>query len=458
MSKFFLIRRFFFELREKGWKTTLILVLKKVSAFLERSSVTSTSISIRQNKTSFLKASHNTSFVELPCSYEIILAGLQCLHDNHSSFNSREKDKKSERCLKANPKSCMHFTWLIPFFSKGAGGHKNLFRFVKGLEDLGHSCTIYMVYESDIGLSNLKVRELIREYFEQIQAEVKTFNPKETHNLRSDVVIATAWITAYAALTFDADLYLYFVQDYEPLFNACGSYWHLANNTYMFGFHHITLGPWLASLLKQEHKVSADHYQIVVDQSLYYPKREIIHPVIRELSQEAGVKICFYGRSVTPRRCFEIVVMALYLLTQRVKGLKIACYGWDDIPGLPFEFINLGKLEVEDLADLYSTFDICIAPSATNLALVAHEVMACGCVLMDLDLSNTGFNLEHMVNSYLVKPDPKSMCDGLIELCTKPDLLTELKKKSIEYVQSLETWEQQVKTFESLVKSHLENA
>jgi len=429
-----LVRRTMLRIRERGWREVLALVLHKgADALIRLKSVTpSTSRPVLATD-------------RLPLAYEIILTGLR--HDTSLSGQTPLPQSDTNERL--------HFAWIVPFFSRGSGGHKNLFRFVKGLEALGHKCTIYILAEYDLGLSCQEIRNLIQEYFELIDAEVLIFNPKQVQDPSADVVVATSWITAYAALIFAARLKLYFVQDYEPLFFSSGSYWHLAKNTYQFGFYHITLGPWLTSLLRKEHQVEADSYEIVVDKNLYYPRQQISNPKIRQLSEKSGFKICFYGRSVTPRRCFEIVVMALYLFTQKVKDVTIVSYGWDEIPALPFKCINLGSLEVEDLAELYSISDVCIAPSSTNLALVAHEVMACGCILMDLNAENTALNLTHLSNSYLVKPDPKAMCDGLLELFYNPQLRTELKQRSLTYAQQLSNWEKQVETFEKLVKDRL---
>ena len=432
-----LVRQIILKIREKGWRETFAIALRKGAGTLTQSKF----------ETPFQK---NGVFplASLPLDYEIILMGLR----HHPSLSGNIS------LLESSSPECLHFAWLVPFFSRGSGGHKNLFRFVKGLEVLGHKCTIYLVAEHHLELSCQEIRNLIREYFELIDAEVKIFNPKQIQEIQAesvDIVVATAWITAYAALMFNTRLKLYFVQDYEPLFFSSGSYWHLAKNTYDFGFYHLTLGPWLTHLLRKQHQVEADFYDIVVDKNLYYPRKKIANTTISQLSQKDGFKICFYGRSVTPRRCFEIVVMALYLFTQKEQDVTIISYGWNEIPLLPFDCINLGSLEVEDLAELYSISDICIAPSSTNLALVAHEVMACGCILMDLETENTALNLTHLSNSYLVKPDPQAMCDGLLELFYNPLLRNKLKQNSLAYSEQLKTWDQQIEIFEQLVKARL---
>ncbi|MEY2830963.1 MAG: hypothetical protein RLZZ574_221, partial [Cyanobacteriota bacterium] len=76
-------------------------------------------------------------------------------------------------------------------------------------------------------------------------------------------------------------------------------------------------------------------------------------------------------------------------------------------------------------------------------------------ILMDLNTENTALNLTHLLNSYLVQPDPQAMCDGLLELFYNPQLRNELKQNALTYSQQLKSWEQQIETFEQLVKARL---
>jgi glycosyltransferase involved in cell wall biosynthesis len=349
----------------------------------------------------------------------------------------------------------LEFIWLIPYFSKGSGGHKNLFRFVRFVESFGHKCTIYIVGDYDRLISPEQIQQQICEYFEPINAEVKIYS-SSTHGTKTNVVVSTSWITAYAALTIDADFKTYFVQDYEPLFYSLGSYYFLAQNTYSFGYYHITLGQWLTNLLKTKHHVPADFYHIVVEKDIYYPRTTISNQAISELSNNDTFKVAFYGRSVTPRRCFELVSVALYLFSQQAKNITLISYGWNEIPAVPFKCYNVGMLSVESLAELYSVCDVCIAPSSTNLSLVAHEVMACGSILMDLDVENTAYDLVHLENSYLVKPEPKSICDALLELYHHPELQKSLKAKSLQYIDKLADWSEQGTVFHQLIQQKID--
>ncbi|MBC1278337.1 glycosyltransferase, partial [Nostoc sp. UCD121] len=379
----------------------------------------------------------------LPISYKIILEGLSYKHKKRFSTYQSQK-------LINLDNQYFEFIWLVPFFSKGSGGHKNLFRFIKGLENLGAKCTVYIVGEYDLGLTSEEIKQQIGEYFETINADVKIYHPGSVYE-KASVVVCTSWITAYAALTFDADINVYFVQDYEPSFYSLGSYWHLAESTYRFEYYHITLGSWLTHLLRQKYGVDADYYDILVDKNIYYPRQIIKNQAIKSIGDEDNFKVCFYGRSVTPRRCFELVGMALHLFAEEAKDINLISYGWNDMPPVSFPCFNLGMLSPEDLAELYSVCDVCIAPSATNLSLVAREVMACECVLMDIDVENTSYDLKHLENSYLVKPDPQSIANGLLNLYNDRQLLEKIKATSLQSALNLPTWQSQVDKFYNLI-------
>ena len=421
-----------------GFQKALSLALKKLSVLTEPSP---------HSQDSNAEPTSDLPSYSLQGEYEIIVEALK--------KKAKESDQVTHKLDEPRKDlSGLKFTWLVPFFMKGAGGHKNIFRFIKGLESRGCICKIYIVGEYDRSLRPKDIRLQIREYFELVEAEVQIYDPQLKH-LQADILVSTSWITAYAGLTFEANLKVYFVQDYEPLFYQTGSYWYLARNTYSFDYYPVTLGPWLTDYLKRNHGVEADYYDIVLEKEVYYPRLEIKNPRIQAIQHAGSFKVCFYARDFSPRRCFEIAVMALHLLAQEAKDVTIVTYGLGTLPPLPFNHINLGTLDVDDLAELYSVCDVCIAPSATNLSLVAHEVMACGCILVDLEVENTAFNLVHLSNSYLVKPDPWAMYSGLLNLYRDKDLANQLKSKSLSYAQSLDDWEAQIDTFHQLVKLKL---
>ncbi|AFZ03542.1 glycosyltransferase [Calothrix sp. PCC 6303] len=431
-----LINKTFNKIQTIGLRLTISRIFYKIALFLATPN--------KENETSIKQTKQG----KIPEFEQIIINSLEY-------HNQKTIQKSTDFSKNICKPSALEFIWLIPYFSKGSGGHKNLFRFVKFIELFGCKCTIYIVGDYDRLISPEQIQKQICEYFEPINAEVKIYNPT-THGTKTNILVSTSWITAYAALTIDADLKTYFVQDYEPLFYSLGSYYYLAQNTYSFGYYHITLGQWLTNLLQTKHQVAADFYHIVVEKDIYYPRNQINNQAIRELTNNHSFKIAFYGRSVTPRRCFELVSIALHLFSQKAENITLISYGWNDIPTVPFKCYNVGMLSVESLAELYSVCDVCIAPSSTNLSLVAHEVMACGSILMDLEVENTSYDLVHLENSYLVEPNPQSMCDALLELYNHPELRQSLKAKSLEYIDRLADWNEQGNVFHQLINQKLD--
>jgi O-antigen biosynthesis protein len=429
----------------------LIVLLSRVKSKIEIQGIRNTlslilhqlSIAIQKKEALFTgEASKSIELKKLQPIYPIILEGLKYQAETLSCVDSALSTQQKPT----------NFIWLVPYFSKGSGGHKNLFRFINFLELFGCKCTIYIVAEHDLFTSPQEIKNQINEYFEIINADVKIYNVSEKYE-KTDVVVSTSWITAYAALKIDADLKVYFVQDYEPLFYASGSLFHLAKNTYDFGYYHITLGKWLTHLLRTKHSAQADYYNIVLEKDKYYPRKNITSRKVKLLPDNQSFNVCFYARNMTQRRCFELVVMGLYLFSEKAENINIISYGWDRIPSLPFKCNHLGMLSVDELAELYSVCDVCIAPSSTNLSLVAHEVMACGCVLMDLDVDSTTFDLAHLSNSYLVKPNPNSICEGLLDLYNDRKLLKQIKDSSLQYISELEDWNYQGQVFYNLIKN-----
>ena len=110
----------------------------------------------------------------------------------------------------------------------------------------------------------------------------------------------------------------YLVQDHEPAFYPAGSAALMAEATYGFGFHGVTAGRWLAEKLPREHGMAADHFDFGCDLERYAARAGVAE-------QRDG--ICYYCRPETPRRAFELGVLALDLFAARHPDVPIHVYG-----------------------------------------------------------------------------------------------------------------------------------
>ncbi|RMG21836.1 MAG: glycosyltransferase [Methanobacteriota archaeon] len=325
----------------------------------------------------------------------------------------------------------MIINWVIPDFGIGSGGHLNIFRVVKKLEEKGFICRIIIDGETHFS-SGGEARECIRKNFFPIDAEV--FLGRE--ELRpAAATFATGWTTAYTVRDFMASgTKYYFVQDFEPYFYPPGSEYRFAEETYRFGFVGITAGDWLAKKLATEYGMRTIPFRFSYDRETYKP-----HP-----RREPHVKrVFFYARPVTARRAFELGLLTLAMIHERKPDIEFVMAGWD-LSGyeIPFPFLNAGVLPLSELPDLYSQCDVALVLSFTNVSLLPLEVMACNCAVV----SNKGPNVEWLLNDNVARlsdATPEALSNAIIELIEDNSELDRLKKNGLAFARST-NWDEEV--------------
>jgi len=321
--------------------------------------------------------------------------------------------------------------WVIPDFGIGSGGHLNIFRVIKKLEEKGFICRINIDGETHFS-SGTEARKCIRENFFPIEAEVG-IGRKELRPAAA--TFATGWTTAYTVRDFSgAGKRYYFVQDFEPFFSAPGSDYAFAEETYRFGFKGITAGDWLAKKLAHEYDMETTPFNFSYDRELYKPHHR----------REPHIKsVFFYARPVTPRRAFELGLLTLAKVHEKNPDVEFILAGWD-LSGyqIPFPHLNAGVLPLGELPDLYSQCDIALVLSFTNLSLLPLESMACNCAVV----SNRGENVEWLLTEKVAKfsdATPEALSDAIVNLFEDEDTLNLLKKSGLAFAQSTD-WDDEV--------------
>jgi len=314
--------------------------------------------------------------------------------------------------------------WVIPDFGVGSGGHLNIFRLIFLLEQRGYQCRVIIVGHTHCN-SGDEARESIRKHFFPINARVSI---GESSLEPAAITVATSWITAYPVRNFQGTHHrCYFVQDYEPYFYAHGSDYCFAEATYRMGFYGITAGGWLAGKLAAEHGMQTVTMGFSYDHGLYRPLPRR-NPEIR--------RVFFYARSVTPRRGFELGLLALNRVAQKMPEISFILAGWDTSSyHIPFHHLNAGNVAVKDLPDLYSQCDVALVLSLTNLSLLPLELMACGCPVV----SNRGANTEWLLNednAVLADATPEALSEALISLLRDEDRRKRLVEASMHFATS----------------------
>lgn len=327
---------------------------------------------------------------------------------------------------------------------RSGGGHQNIFRFIKYLEDQGHVCRVY--------LYSVKDKPTIAELQEGMRAQAHYPQTKAAGTMQwlgdemepADVVFATGWETAYPVFNDKSQARkFYFVQDFEPYFYPVGSEYVLAENTYKMNFYGLTAGGWLAHKLKSEYGMQTDHYDFGTDSNLYrfenYKKRK---------------EIFFYARPVTVRRGFELGIMALELFHKQRPDYTITLAGWDVSEyDIPFPYKNLKTLKLEELSAIYNQCAAGLVVSLTNMSLLPLELLSSGVIPIVNDAPN---NKEVSNNPYIyfAESSPDGLAKALIETVDRKDL-PQYAAKAAESVKDL-SWEKSCRRFEGILKRELD--
>ena len=278
--------------------------------------------------------------------------------------------------------------WFVPPFGRGSGGHLNIFRFIANLEALGFESNIIVVANSEPLDDAETLRANISKWFAPMKAKVYKGleNAPPAH-----ITLATEWRTAYYVRAFsETNHRFYFVQDFEPWFFPIGSEYYFAEETYRFGFIGITAGDWLKNKLAKEFGMITHSVGFSCEQDHYKPL-----PSPREHDQPVK-RVFFYARPPTPRRAFELGLLALREVCERIPNVEVVLAGWDlSSFQIPFRHKDLGILSVEALPAVYNSCDVALVLSLTNLSLLPLELMSCGVPIV----CNEGPNNEWLLNS-----------------------------------------------------------
>jgi glycosyltransferase involved in cell wall biosynthesis len=301
----------------------------------------------------------------------------------------------------------MTVAWVTTPPQYGSGGHTTMFRMVEALQQAGHRCIVYL-YDPHEGALDHQIG-VLREGWPWVTAEVRGASDgiEDAH-----AIFATGWYTAYPVLTSPArGARFYLVQDFEPWFYSVGSMSLLAEDTYRFGFHGVTAGRWLAHKLAADYGMPGDHFDFGCDLATY-----AIDPSDQAASARSGV--CYYCRPSTPRRAFELAVVALDLFKERHPEIEIHTFG-GDASRFPFPVTDHGTLTPAGLNELYGRCIAGLALSASNVSLVPQEMLAAGCIPVVNDAEHNRMVLDLDAVAY-APGTPYALADALSRLVSRP--------------------------------------
>jgi O-antigen biosynthesis protein len=321
--------------------------------------------------------------------------------------------------------------WFFRAYHGNSGGHINIMRFLRGLENLGYECRIVFTDGRWLGSVN-KVRADLLAAIGPFEAQVY---------LHSDDVpacfaaIATGYETAFEVRNFQgSSKKFYFVQDYEPWFHSEGAKRQIAEDSYNLGLIGLTAGNWLAKKLNEEFFMETFPYGFACDKALYSNN-----------PRERGItkRVFFYARPETERRGYELGILALAQLCSKRNDIEVIFAG-SALKRERFSFphLKLGAMKVAELGKIYNSCDLGLVLSFTNISLLPLELMACGTPVV----SNGGPWVDWLLSpsfSKLSAPNVLALSAAMEEVLDNQSEWTRLHEAGLE-VSRVANWDNEI--------------
>ena len=355
-------------------------------------------------------------------------------------YEKNNKHFKSDMLKKVSleEKIQLNITWILPPLAPFQGGLRNILSNCHHLSNFGHHIIVHLE-PSEKFQNETQVKNFIEKYYCE-----PNFSIKLNFDIQPcDLLIATFWPTAYLVneITHVKNK-VYFVQDYEPYFYQMGLEYIMCENSYQFGFNHITVFPWLTPLLKKRFNAKADYILPAINTNVYFSQE----------TKSNKFQIIFYGRPDQPRRCYQLGIDTLSLVYQQNNDVEIIIFGSDklDTKNIPFPHKNLEVLHEKELAKLYQNSNLGVVFNTTNPSLVSFEMMACGCPVIDLNIESNHFNYDSEKNVVLANPTARDLSKKILNLINDKKTLDELSKNGMKFIKKFPNEEQSSQQLELL--------
>ena len=322
--------------------------------------------------------------------------------------------------------------WVIPDFSGFSGGHSTIFQIARWLEFSGHRLTFWIVelVEHDTAES---VYDDVSTKFQTLRADFRVCDG-DLGGLTGDAIFATGWQTVPVVSRATGFLgRFYLVQDFEPYFFPVGSKSIAAGFGYDVDFGCICASRWLANKLRSDHGRWTSVFELAVDKAAYH-----LPPEPRSALHPGPLRIAVYARSSTPRRCVDVIFLALEKLAGSNIDFEVILFASDNKKArAPFPCTVHSYLRPEELGELYRTCDIGISFSATNYSLVPQEMMACGLPVVELASESSKAIFPRGVVT-LTGPSPLKIASDLEFLLRHPEARERQRRSASRWVADLD--------------------
>lgn len=331
--------------------------------------------------------------------------------------------------------------FVLPTIAPYSGGTTSVLRLGTALVEAGYHVTYLSIKKLSIDILKSNASVNLKHY----QGDVEIFD----ENQEFDLVVATAWETAYFAKKLTG-YKMYFVQDFEPLFCDSGEIYSLAQQTYNLGFHMVSLGEWNKMMIVNS--ISSD---IKID-TIEFPYEKTEYTLeerdYKSYSQKKCLILVVYLKPAE-RRLPNIIQYILKEAKEKFyhNGIELRIIVFGGIKKLIYELgENKGQLSKIELQKLYKEADFGLVSSMTNISLVPYEMLATGLPLIEFSAGSYSYFLGEDTAT-LIDFSGTDLYNKIIELIRCPTKLVSNNDNAQKKLREL-SWDKTSRQFVDIIK------
>ena len=349
----------------------------------------------------------------------------------------------------------MKINFIIPFTDM-TGGIRVIAEQCVRLIEMGHDVKIfYPKYNYKGRRISECLRQVKKKIFRKLNIDdlssyglkciVEVLEITDQYIPDADVVIATAWNTAYwvDALSPSKGAKYYYIQGYE-CWGKDASNKKQVDRTWKLDLRKIVISNWLKDLA--ERQFNEKIYGMIyngINLENFYNENKIFHKPLK-------VGMIF---STQDLKGTKDGVAALELLLKNYPDIEIIMYGRPRFPKLPFKIRYYSNPSQQSLRKIYSMMDIFLLPSLQEgFSLPPMEAMACKCAVV---ATKCGGVVEYCTDgetAWLSEPgDPISLAANMEKLIQDEMLLQKISNNGYENIKDY-TWDNAAMELERIIK------
>ena len=352
----------------------------------------------------------------------------------------------------------MKITFLTPHIDI-SGGVKIILGYASGLAERGHEVNIICPQRNPRKIRRLAVvypkraiMNLLRHKpnWIDVAANIRYVSSfKEKYIPEADVVVATAWQTAYFVNSYSAKRgrKFYLFQHYERLWHD-GTDNDCDEGSYNLPLKKIVISSCLQEILKKRFSQESILIENPIDHHIFYPTR--------------------YGVAKTKRICMLYHHLPLKGVADGIRAFEITKKGYPDAQLVMFgsrarsEFFEYEfhyRPSNEQLREVYNSCDVFVCPSwREGFGLPSAEAMACRCALVTTDNGGCRDYAIHGKTALVSPPqNPQALADNLGRLLSDEAMLERIAESGCEHIRQF-TWERAVSRLEEVFLKDFNNS